>query len=256
MPIQVPVLDNRRFDDLVAEARQRISSHTPEWTRMSPGDPGAAIVDVLAWLTETILYRANLIPERQRLAFLKLLHIPLRPALAARGVVCLDATGKSALLPPLVQRGTVLQAGAVSLSTDGEIQPTPLALSIVGKRAVTRQELDAAGITRQQLVEQYGTSITPFRPYAFAAGEPVRLDSTLDHSVYLALSVLGTNAEPSAISVRASVAGITLSVALAPNTDPPAALAATVYFYWRRGILGTIVSGTATLLVFKLGFGW
>jgi branched-subunit amino acid transport protein len=36
----------------------------------------------------------------------------------------------------------------------------------------------------------------------------------------------------------------------------PAVLAATAYFYWRRGILGTIVSGTAVLLVFKLGLGW
>lgn len=36
----------------------------------------------------------------------------------------------------------------------------------------------------------------------------------------------------------------------------PSVLAATLYFYWRRDILGTILSGTAVLLVFKLGFGW
>jgi len=36
----------------------------------------------------------------------------------------------------------------------------------------------------------------------------------------------------------------------------PAVLAATAYFYWRRGILGTILAGTAVLLVLKLGFGW
>jgi branched-subunit amino acid transport protein len=36
----------------------------------------------------------------------------------------------------------------------------------------------------------------------------------------------------------------------------PAVLAATAYFYWRRGILGTIVSGTAVLLTLKLAFGW
>lgn len=34
------------------------------------------------------------------------------------------------------------------------------------------------------------------------------------------------------------------------------AAAATAYFFWRRGILGTIVSGTAVLLVLRLGFGW
>ena len=35
-----------------------------------------------------------------------------------------------------------------------------------------------------------------------------------------------------------------------------AALVATVYFFWRRGILGTIVSGTCTLLALRLGLGW
>ncbi len=36
----------------------------------------------------------------------------------------------------------------------------------------------------------------------------------------------------------------------------PSVSAATLYFFWRRDILGTILSGTAVLLVFKLGFGW
>jgi branched-subunit amino acid transport protein len=35
-----------------------------------------------------------------------------------------------------------------------------------------------------------------------------------------------------------------------------AVLVATAYFCWRREILGTIVSGTAVLLVLKIGLGW
>jgi branched-subunit amino acid transport protein len=35
-----------------------------------------------------------------------------------------------------------------------------------------------------------------------------------------------------------------------------AALAATVYFVWRRGLLGTIASGMAVLLALRLGLGW
>ena len=40
--------------------------------------------------------------------------------------------------------------------------------------------------------------------------------------------------------------------------DPrlPAVAVASLYYFWRRGILGTIVSGTAVLLTLKLGFGW
>ena len=35
-----------------------------------------------------------------------------------------------------------------------------------------------------------------------------------------------------------------------------AALVASAYFFWRRGILGTIVSGTAVMLALRLGLGW
>lgn len=35
-----------------------------------------------------------------------------------------------------------------------------------------------------------------------------------------------------------------------------AALAASGYFWWRRGLMGTIFSGTAVLLALKLGLGW
>jgi branched-subunit amino acid transport protein len=36
----------------------------------------------------------------------------------------------------------------------------------------------------------------------------------------------------------------------------PAVIAATAWYWWRREILGTIVSGTAVLLCFKLLFSW
>lgn len=36
----------------------------------------------------------------------------------------------------------------------------------------------------------------------------------------------------------------------------PAVLVATAYFYWRRDILGTILSGTTAFLLIKLGLGW
>lgn len=34
------------------------------------------------------------------------------------------------------------------------------------------------------------------------------------------------------------------------------ALGATVWYLWRRDMLGTIVAGTATMLIFRLGLGW
>jgi len=89
MPIQPPSLDDRRFDDLVEDLIARIPAHTPEWTHPRLGDPGRTLIELFAWLGDALLYRANLVPERQRLVFLKLLGLGLRPALPARGLVSL-----------------------------------------------------------------------------------------------------------------------------------------------------------------------
>jgi len=35
-----------------------------------------------------------------------------------------------------------------------------------------------------------------------------------------------------------------------------AAAAGSAYFFWRRGILGTILTGTAVMLALRLGLGW
>lgn len=35
-----------------------------------------------------------------------------------------------------------------------------------------------------------------------------------------------------------------------------AALTGVAWFFWRRGILGTIVTGTLVMLVLRLGLGW
>ena len=35
-----------------------------------------------------------------------------------------------------------------------------------------------------------------------------------------------------------------------------AAAAGSAYYFWRRGILGTIVTGTAVMLALRLGLGW
>lgn len=35
-----------------------------------------------------------------------------------------------------------------------------------------------------------------------------------------------------------------------------AAAVGTAYFFWKRGILGTILSGTAVMLALRIGLGW
>lgn len=84
MPLQPPNFDDRTFEQLVAEARARIPRYTPEWTNFNDADPGMTLVKLHAWLTETILYRLNKLPDLNYIKFLELLNVRPRPALAAQ----------------------------------------------------------------------------------------------------------------------------------------------------------------------------
>lgn len=89
MPLQVPNLDDRTFDDLVKEAVVRIPVHTPEWNNFNDSDPGMTFVQLFAFMTENLLYRSNRIPEANRKKFLTLLGVGLLPKTPGRGLVIL-----------------------------------------------------------------------------------------------------------------------------------------------------------------------
>ncbi|MBK7674788.1 MAG: putative baseplate assembly protein [Candidatus Accumulibacter sp.] len=218
MPLPIPDLDDRRFDDLVAELQQRLQRHVPDLTQLSPGDPAYALVDLFAWLTETVIYRANRIPDRQRLAFLNLLQIPLRPARPARGVVCLDPL-PGPVLPALVRAETPLQAGRLTFTTNGEVQPLPLELRLLVKHAMDAAALAAEGISLNQLREQYGVEPAAFRPLSLLPGrDPISTVGSLDGALYLAFALPRALIEH-ADRVRRQIAGTILNVALAPNEE-------------------------------------
>lgn len=83
MPISPPRLDDRTFAALVDEARARIPTFTPEWTNFNDSDPGMALVQLQAWLTETLLYRLNRLPDLAYVNFLNLIGTAPAPARAA-----------------------------------------------------------------------------------------------------------------------------------------------------------------------------
>src|SRR5689334_10088247 len=124
MPIRPPALDDRSFNDLVEELLSRIPAHTPEWTNPRPGDPGRTLIELFAWLGDTLLYRANLIPERQRLAFLRLLGQPLRPAMPARGLVQVSIDDPAATaITVLPQRHPIAKPAHFELDTELPVLP-------------------------------------------------------------------------------------------------------------------------------------
>jgi predicted phage baseplate assembly protein len=70
-------LDDRRFQDLVSEARTRIARACPEWTEHNVSDPGITLIELFAWMTEMTIYRLNRVPDKLHVALLDLLGIRL-----------------------------------------------------------------------------------------------------------------------------------------------------------------------------------
>ena len=77
-------LDDRRFQDLVYEARRRISRACPEWTEHNVSDPGITLIVLFAWMTEMTIYRLNRVPDKLHVKLLELLGIRLDGPSAAR----------------------------------------------------------------------------------------------------------------------------------------------------------------------------
>ena len=72
-------LDDRRFQDLVNEARTRIARACPEWTEHNVSDPGITLIELFAWMTDMLVYRLNRVPDKVHVALLELLGITLAP---------------------------------------------------------------------------------------------------------------------------------------------------------------------------------
>src|SRR3989442_13380369 len=117
MPITIPSIDDRRYQDLVDEALARVPVHTPEWTNFNESDPGVTLIEVFAFLTENLLYRSNQIPERNRRKFLSLLGVPLQPATPARGLVTFSNESPDLKIVTL-NDGLEVRAGSVPFRTD------------------------------------------------------------------------------------------------------------------------------------------
>jgi predicted phage baseplate assembly protein len=93
MPLQdaLPVIDDRTFDQLLAEVRTRIARYTPEWTPVwtdvNDNDPGITLAQLHAWMTELLIYRIAQVPELNYIKFLQLLGIELNAAQPATAQV-------------------------------------------------------------------------------------------------------------------------------------------------------------------------
>jgi hypothetical protein len=128
MPVLPPDLDDLRYERVRQQLRARIPVYAPEWTDHNDSDPGVAILQLFAWLTDQVGYRLNRVPDRNYVAFLQLLGVQLRPAAPATTTLALVLS-----TPDTLPGRIALAAGSTSQCTVGE-KPTfetDIALDIV-----------------------------------------------------------------------------------------------------------------------------
>ena len=79
-----PNLDDRRFQDLVDDAKRLVQQRCPEWTDHNVSDPGVTLIETFAYMTDQLLYRLNRVPDRLYIKFLELIGVRLLPPTPAR----------------------------------------------------------------------------------------------------------------------------------------------------------------------------
>ena len=71
----LPNLDDRRFQDLVDDAKRLVQQRCPEWTDHNVSDPGVTLIETFAFMVDQLLYRLNRVPDRLYVTFLDLLGV-------------------------------------------------------------------------------------------------------------------------------------------------------------------------------------
>jgi hypothetical protein len=224
MATPAPLIDSSAYQDLVDEALARIPVHNPEWTNFNQSDPGVTLLELFAFLTENLLYRANQIPERNRRKFLSLLGVPLSPASSARGIVVL-ANEKGPPDTVTLNDGIEVLAGKVPFRTEAGLDVLP-----VDARAYVKHPIAASDAVLAYYEHLYASYTGPHpsisdvnlyeaTPLDQQGSAGVSLQSTVDGSLWIALLLRQNDTDE--LHVREQLAGRTLNLGLVPVIDNP-----------------------------------
>ena len=118
MALPVPNLDDRRFQDLVDDAKRLVQQRCPEWTDHNVSDPGVTLIELFAWMTDQVVYRLNRVPDRNYVKFLELIGVSLYPPTAARTAVTFWLSGPQ---PDVVTIAAGTQVATIRTDTDEAI---------------------------------------------------------------------------------------------------------------------------------------
>lgn len=203
-----PILDNRTQQQLRDELVRRIPVYSPTWTDHNESDPGIVLLELFAYLGESLLYRFNQIPDTTRIEFLRLLGVqprPAQPASALLSAVTDEAAGSQVL------KGSEA-SGAVTFQTTDEVYVWPLEALGAGKTETDDGAADAkadarerAGVDEDESVF-YRTVVTSADP-ADPNAETIDVSEQLDASLWIALLARPTF-DPAPLARRTLFVGV------------------------------------------------
>jgi predicted phage baseplate assembly protein len=147
MTLPAPNLDDRRFQELVDDAKRLVQRQAPGWTDHNVHDPGVTLIEAFAYMTDQLLYRLNRVPDRVYVKFLELIGVRLFPPTAAR--VGLTFWLSAALPDTIVVRSgsevaTPRSSGSdsISFTTTSDLQIVSASRSRVASSIVEGEERD------------------------------------------------------------------------------------------------------------------
>lgn len=224
MPIRLPNLDDRSWEEIRDEALRRIPVHTPEWTNFNSSDPGVTLIEVFAFMTESLLYRSNLIPERNRLKFLSLLGIPLHPGSAARSLVTFH-NARGPLETLTLNSNMQVQAGSIPFYTTMGLDVLPIEAQIFTKRELKNPPPAMRAYYRRLYKSYIDAGLSPVTeenpplyeatPFQYDGTSLLTTDGTVDGTIWVAL-LARSNDTANIEDVREQIKGRIINLGLVP----------------------------------------
>lgn len=187
MPLksEFPSIDDRRYADIIAEARTRVPRYTPEWTDLNENEPGMAVIELFGWMTELLIYRLGKVPQLNYLKFLELLGVELTPARPARAEVAFPLLPSYAEPYTIVPLHTQLQTAQPDADGRAIVFETERALVALGAKLDAVQSDN--GVSVSDLSPLNASADAGFQPFGPTArpGSSVLFgfSSTLDFPV-------------------------------------------------------------------------
>jgi uncharacterized phage protein gp47/JayE len=125
MKVKPPIINPRRFNDVLNTLKDIIPFYTPEWTSVGDLKFGQALLKIFSHLTVDIVSHLNRAPEKHFVAFLKMLGIeqlPARPARVPVRFILSPGPESGILIPKDTQVAASAPEGEIPFETESDLQ--------------------------------------------------------------------------------------------------------------------------------------